>query len=422
VEQNVAELRDRLGAVVAEQLMGDVPAGTFFSGGIDSCAVASFAARAGMELPCFGVHFTGQGVVDERPYQESAARAMGLDLHLVTLDGAEFPDDLRRLIYYQDQPVIGHAMFPMDRVSRLASEHVKVCLGGQGADEVFGGYARFALAHPWHVARSMFSRGGRSRASTAPQAAGPVGGNLWKQLVVGRNLRRLASNVAHLADWQGRYFENFAVVPERSWQRLFEAPEMVSRADCRELFQETVARSPAGDPAGKAMHWDMQTFLTGLFHQDDRISMSWSLESRVPFADPRLVEFAFRTPFDLKFRNGASKWLLRQAVADVLPAEVLNRRKVGFDTPASRWMKGEHAGFLRELLLSSAARSRGLWNPAEMEKVLDQAGHPLWFDVVWKASAIEMWARLFLDGEAVHSPPENPAAPSRNTPATVNRA
>ncbi|TMB43114.1 MAG: asparagine synthetase B, partial [Deltaproteobacteria bacterium] len=114
------------------------------SGGIDSSAVAAFASRAGKAPRCFGVHFADQGVVDERPFQESAARALGLDLELTTYDGARFADDLPRLLFQQDQPVIGPAMFPMSAVSELAARSVKVCLGGQGADEIFGGYARYA--------------------------------------------------------------------------------------------------------------------------------------------------------------------------------------------------------------------------------------------------------------------------------------
>src|SRR4029077_548622 len=107
------------------------------------------------------------------------------------------------------------------------------------------------------------------------------------------------------------------------------------------------------------------------FHQDDRMSMANSLESRVPLADPRVVRFAWHTSFDLKVRSGASKWILREAVADVIPAEVLNRRKVGFDTPAEKWMRGSQSGFVRDLLLSTRARTRGLWNGSGVERLLD---------------------------------------------------
>jgi asparagine synthase (glutamine-hydrolysing) len=136
------------------------------------------------------------------------------------------------------------------------------------------------------------------------------------------------------------------------------------------------------------------------------MSMASSLESRVPLADPRLVRFAFHTPFELKMRGGASKWILRRAVADVIPPLVLNRRKVGFDTPAERWMREEHCGFVRELLLSARARTRGFWESAAIEKLLDRPQHVNWFDVVWKLASIEAWATVFLD---VKSPtPTNP--------------
>src|SRR5207237_844538 len=163
--------------------------------------------------------------------QEAAARALGLDLELTTVDTAAFPDDLLRLTWFQDQPVIGAALIPMYHVSRLAARSVKVCLGGQGADEIFGGYARYALVTP-----------------------------------------------------------------------------------ARAQFESTIARSPALTPGDKILHWDIQTYLTGLFQQDDRMSMANSVESRVPMADPRIVRFALHTNFDLKLRGGATKWVLRQAV------------------------------------------------------------------------------------------------------------
>jgi asparagine synthase (glutamine-hydrolysing) len=393
----VCELRDIMQEIVGDQLMSDVPTGSFFSGGIDSSAVASFAARGGHPLPLFGVHFSGQGVIDERPYQDAAARALGLDLELTTLDGSTFPQDLMRLMYYQDQPVLGPAMFPMDRVSRLAAQKVKVCLGGQGADEIFGGYARYSLPRPWQTLWNMLIRRGRSRGGS--DRDGRVGGNLWKQALEPRNLRRLARNVVHLGDWRARYFEHFAKVPEATWAGLFGDSGVVSRVTARETFDQTIDRSPAVDPVDRVMHWDVQTYLTGLFHQDDRMSMMWSLESRVPFADPRLVRFAFATGPDLKLRDGATKWILRRAVADVLPEMVLNRRKVGFDTPAESWMRDKHNDFLHDLLLSSAARQRGLWNPRGISALLENSEHRLWFDVLWKVVCIEAWAKLFLDQE-----------------------
>lgn len=395
-EVQVRELRDLLGEVVGDQLMSDVPVGSFFSGGIDSSAVAAFAQGNGTRLRCFGVHFSNQGVIDERVYQEKAAAALGLDLELTTMDGSTFPDDLARCMYYQDEPVIGASLLPMFQVSRLAARNVKVCLGGQAADEIFGGYARYTLAHPVRVLSSWF-KGRSSVADDArPTAQSTVGGNLFKQATDVRNLWRLANTGLALTSWRGRYLANMAKVPERRWRDVF-AQGVVSRGRAREIFEDTVARSAAVDPADKIMHWDLQTYLTGLFHQDDRMSMASSLESRVPFADPRMVRFAFHTPFGLKVRGGASKWILRQAVASAIPEEVLNRRKVGFDTPAESWMRGPHRAFVRETLLSSSARTRGFWSTAGIERLLEDDHQPMWFDLVWKLLSIEIWAKVYLD-------------------------
>ena len=425
--ENVRALEDELRHVVGEQLMSDVPVGSFFSGGIDSTAVASMATRSGLRPRCFGVHFTGQGVIDERPFQEAAAKALGLDLDLITLDGSTFPADMARLMFFQDQPVIGAAMLPMFAVAGLAAKRVKVCVGGQAADEVFGGYARYALAHPWKVASQWVSGApaalaSRLRRTGTSTPAGPArpGGNVWKQFAERGTLLRIARNLSSgalaMGDWRERYFHNFAKVPEGTWRALIPTRDVVSRERARSTFHDTLARSAAVDPADKVMHWDAQTYLTGLFQQDDRMSMAHSLESRVPLADPRVVRFAFRSGFDLKFRDGASKWILRQAVADVIPAEVLNRRKVGFDTPAVRWMQGPHRDWVRDTLTSSAARSRGLWNTAALARWLDDPRDPLWFDVAWKALCIEVWATLSLDGGwRAHGTGDAPPPPSGST-------
>lgn len=397
LQANVEELRALIGRVVRDQLMSDVPVGAFLSGGIDSSAVAAFAKRAGRPPRCFGVHFSNQGVVDERPFQEATAKALGLDLELTTLDGNTFPDDLLKLMYFQDQPVIGPAMIPMYYVSRLASRHVKVCLGGQAADEIFGGYARYGLVHPGRVVKSILLER-RMPLDGVPQEYATVGGNLLKQLLDPKNLRRALHVSIPFRGWAARYFDNFAVVPEAVWHRIFD-PGVVSRRQAYEQFRDGIARSPAVDPGDRVLHWDMQTYLPGLLHQDDRMSMANGLESRVPLADPRVVRFALHTSFDLKIRAGASKWILRQAVADVIPGHVLNRRKVGFDTPAEQWMRGRHRDFVRDLLLSTPARMRGWWKPDGVEWALNNTQSPHWFDVVWKLACVEAWARVFLDGD-----------------------
>jgi asparagine synthase (glutamine-hydrolysing) len=396
-EHLVKELEDLLEEIIAEQLMADVPVGAFFSGGIDSSSVASFAKKREKSLHCFGVHFEDQGTVDEGPYQKSAAATLGLSLDLITINDGSFPGDMLKLMYFQDEPVIGAAMIPMYYVSQLASEKVKVCLGGQGADEIFAGYARYALARPFDVIGSWFS--GRHLVDPGSRAHENkrVGGSLLKQVATYGNVSRLFQGIPHMVNWKRWYFNTFAKVPERNWLNVLGERGLVNRKAAWAMFSDGVDYSPAKDPGDKLLHWDVQTYLPGLFHQDDRMSMANSLESRVPLADPRVVRFAMHIPFDLKLRSGSTKWILRQAVAGAIPMEVLNRRKVGFDTPVERWIRGPHKDFVRELLLSSTARNRGLWNTAGLEKVLNDGTHSHWFDIVWKAISIESWARTFLD-------------------------
>lgn len=406
-EAQVEALKAELSAVVRDQLMADVAVGSFFSGGIDSTAVAAFATRASMPPRCFGVHFTGQGVIDERPFQEAAARRLGLDLELITLDGSRFAEDLRTLLYYQDQPLIGAAMLPMFAVAELAASRVKVCVGGQAADEIFGGYARYALVHPERVAAdwlsARLSARLQRRSGALRDTASGEGSNLGKQLSERKTLARISGlarrGLTEGFDYQSRYFDHFSKVPGALWASAFAAPGFYHRGAARTRFTDALAASPAHDPADKVMHWDLQTYLTGLFTQDDRMSMAHSLESRVPMADPRLVRFAFKTPYSLKFRAGASKWILREAVRDVIPHEVLTRRKVGFDTPAERWMRETHRGFVADTLLGRRARERGFWDHRGLEATLADTQNPYWFDLVWKFLSIETWAQVVLDGD-----------------------
>ena len=214
-------LQHELKAVVGDQLMSDVPVGSFFSGGIDSVRHCRSRFRGRQEAVVLRGALSGQGVTDERPFRRRRLRRSDLDLQLITMDGSTFPADFRRLMYHQDEPVIGPAMFPMAKVSELAARQVKVCLGGQAADEIFGGYARYSLARPLHVLRSLFDR------PAEPGAVGRVSSTdrrlcgrepLPRQFAEGGTLYRLAKNARHLANWETSYFEHFAKVSEYSWE------------------------------------------------------------------------------------------------------------------------------------------------------------------------------------------------------------
>lgn len=224
-----------------------------------------------------------------------------------------------------------------------------------------------------------------------------MGGNLFRQLADGRVLRRLVSSGLSSSDWRRRYFNSFAHVADETWKPLFRGASWYSRQRAWTAFAEGLEASPASDPGDRLMHWDQRTYLPGLFAQDDRMSMASSLESRVPLADPRVARFAAHVPFDQKMSAGASKWVLRKAVANVIPEWVLNRRKVGFDTPAERWMRTTHRGWLSDLFESPASGRLGLVDGRAAAAFVARDEEPGWFPAVWKLTCLEVWARVFLE-------------------------
>ena len=168
----------------------------------------------------------------------------------------------------------------------------------------------------WHALQSvlrLWFQGTHGQESPALSQAS-VGGNLWRQSANRRTLHRLSRNARHLWNWERRYFENFCKCPRKpAGRRCWTDRSCSTASNAGQLFHEVTLRSAATDPADKVMHWDLQTYLPGLFHQDDRMSMAASLESRVPLADPRMVLFAMHTGFDLKFRGGCQQMAVAES-------------------------------------------------------------------------------------------------------------
>jgi asparagine synthase (glutamine-hydrolysing) len=392
------ELLSVLAEVVHDQLMADVPVGCFFSGGIDSSSIAKIGGQA-RPLKLFGVHFSGEASIDERPFQEAAARSLGLDLELTTLASDALPNLLPRLLYFQDQPVVGTAILPMFAVSKLASQSVKVCLGGQAADELFAGYARYNLVEPGRAALAWWS-GRQPRHDAARGSQGSR--NLWKQLADRRNLERLTLALRAGWSWKRRYLQHFRAVPEGVWLDSGISPELFSEERAYQSLSDFVDRSPASAPTEKVLHWESATYLTQLFQQDDRMSMANSLESRVPFADPRLVRFAMRVPLAFKLSGGSSKRILRDALEGTLPSEIIHRRKAGFDNPVLSWMRREQRDWTQSILRESRTRTRGYFSTAFLESILESDRSPWSNDVLWKVISLELWSRTFLDETPTH--------------------
>jgi len=383
----VEQLRDLLTEAVTLHQVSDVPVGAFLSGGIDSSAIVAMMAKpAAGRLKTFSIGFEEAGF-DELAHARAVAAQFGTDHHDVVLR----PDVVRiveDLTWYLDEPFGDTSAIPTYMVSKLASEHVKVVLSGDGGDELFAGYDKYVVE-------------GRERAyDRLPGPVKKLAGAVGSIMPHGMRGRRF---VCHLAlEGPSRYLDA---------QKLFHADEMSS------LFQpealEHVARTTGGvrphesarlmgsDPdwLSAIQYRDLNHYLPlDILTKVDRMTMAHSIEARPPLLDHRLVEFAATIPARFRLRDGTTKYLFKQAMRGILPDSIIDRQKHGFAVPISRWFRGELAGFARDILLSDSSRRRGIFNVGYIERLLQLNAQGRDLDLqLWTALSFEMWCRRFLD-------------------------
>lgn len=321
----VGELLDD---AVRIRLRADVPVGAHLSGGLDSSAIVAAAARhhTGADpFRTFTGAFVDDSASDERRWARAVAAHAGVEVHEVEIGVDELADHFARILWHMDEPLAGPGVFPQLLVSDLvARTGVKAVLGGQGGDELFGGYLRHRALHYRQRAASGSLAG---RAGAAFELARLARGE-W------RRVRRTSTRVTD--------------------EQL--DPGFLASVD--PAVRDEVRRSAMSHASARDLMWhDLRSYLPGLLHVEDRTSMAASIESRTPLLDYRLVELALRIPSDLLFAPGDPKPLLRRAVAPWLPAPVVGRRdKKGFPTPLHWWRERPA---LRELVLDLTVAGRG---------------------------------------------------------------
>src|SRR6185369_17598055 len=291
---------------------------------------------------------------------------------------------------------------PLYFVSRLAGEHVKVVLTGEGADELFLGYNRYRVT-AWNerlgglygAMAPAALRGGVRRAVAALPAP------------VARYARR--SFLAHEPGPRALFFENFSVFPPARQRDLLSDVGLLDARDPYATGMRYHGAAP-GDPAVRMSHADLQTYLVELLMKQDQMSMAASIESRVPFLDHRLVEFASGLPARMKLRGLKTKWILREAVRSVLPPEILTRKKMGFPVPFGVWMRGPWQDVARDVLLDPRSRQRGIIDPGAVEQLIaaHAAGAADGADAIWGLLNLELWYRTHIDGDGIQTIPGKP--------------
>ncbi len=428
-EEAIERLESLIGNAVAMRMEADVPLGAFLSGGIDSSLVVALMQRhSGARVRTFTVGFHDRRF-DEAPAAREVARHLGTEHTELYVSPRESLAVIPRLAAMYDEPFADVSQIPTYLVSKLAREHVTVSLSGDGGDELFCGYGRYAQAMDlWSNVGALpgWTRSALRRAilSMSVSTLNTLGAWLPNRITGGR-----AGDRAHrAADRLGA--RNFAEV-YRSLMSSWQEPSLALHRDVRreigqqhELPAATSSRSepPASDPArAPTFEHMMASDLTAYLPDDvlvkvDRASMAVSLEGRMPLLDHRIVELAWRLPLALKRRNGTGKWVLRELLYRQVPRSLVDRPKRGFGVPVGDWLRDELGEWAGDLI-ASETKHDGLLNTACISRMLQEhvSGQRSWSNQLWTALMFIAW-RQACDGRTV-SAYESPdaTAPRRDT-------
>jgi asparagine synthase (glutamine-hydrolysing) len=376
---SVDALEAVLSPAVEESLIADVPVGAYLSGGVDSSLTVALAARANkaQRLKTFSAGFPGSPD-DETSYARRVSRLLGTEHHEVAVDPEDFFDDLQRLIWYRDLPISETSDVAVAALARLASQHVKVVISGEGSDELFAGYPKYRLAR-------------------LTRAVGVVPGALREPVLslarrtVGARRDRLATAIRAM---EGRTEWDRI----RGWFAPFSAAEVEALAGTPGRTVRPFVHLD-GDAVRRLGLVDLSSWLAdNLLERGDRMTMASSLELRPPFLDNRVVELGLAMPSSVKLHRGETKWPVKELAKRFVDADIVDRPKVGFRVPLSDWFRGKLEAPLRDLLTGSGSRvASWLDRPTIEAMVADHvAGRRDVGKQLWPLLSLELWARSLL--------------------------
>lgn len=384
VEQMLALLRETVGI----HLRSDVPFGAFLSGGLDSSTiVALMAEQLSSPVNTFSVGFDGEGIQDELPYAQQVADAFGCAHHTLKITSKDFLSLSEKVLWHLDQPIADQATIATHMVAKLARQHVKMVLTGEGGDELFAGYARYA--------------GERYSPFTAmmPNFAG-IGVRAIANRLPGLRRAKIAIQALTIKDEAKRFSNWFPMFNDEAKAGLFAASYRHLSAGAAEVFGEHLARCNAKAPVDRMLYVDSKLWLVDyLLLRGDKLTMANSLEARVPLLDHKLVEFAGQLPAHLKLNGATRKYLLKQVARKLLPTQIIDRKKQGFPIPIERWLRKEASPMMRDLLSESSLQQRGYFDTKFVSNRIKEhlSGFADHSTELWGLMSFEMWLRQFID-------------------------
>jgi asparagine synthase (glutamine-hydrolysing) len=397
--EKIAELRRRLEETVRLRLMSDVPLGMFLSGGVDSSAIAAIMRRmVDGPVKTFSVGY-GERQYSELEYAREVASRIGTDHHEVTVGMDDFFGALPSLIWHEDEPIAWPSSVSLFFVSRLASEHVKVVLTGEGSDELFAGYGRYKYqlwnrkwAERWSFMPASIRRGVRAAIASSP--------------LLRANIRRKLAHtfLGRTPDIPSLFLDNFygAFTAEAQTGFLAE-PSLASRFSPYSNYLSAWEKTSRLPYLERMLYADRKTYLVELLMKQDQMSMAASIESRVPFLDHHLVEWACGVPASLKLCENESKYILKKAVEDILPSDIVYRKKMGFPTPLKSWLLDPRADFIYRAIQAPGTLVAEYLDRGAVTALLSRhrSGLEDATDRIWNLYNLQTWGNIFLRGEPV---------------------
>lgn len=393
----VEQLHELLNNSVNIQLRSDVEVGAYLSGGLDSSIISILASEnLKKSIKVFHGSFGSDKKYNESEYARLAADFVKNDFYECQPTAEQFVEDMPNLIYAMDEPAGGPGLFPQFRVSKMASQHVKVVLGGQGADEIFAGYARYLIGYFEQALK----------------------GAIFENQEEGKHVVTLTSIVPHLPllqhykplmqnFWKEGMFEDMDVRYFRLIDRSPDILELLSndmqnqfnRNRIFEQFKKIFNHPDTKSYINKMTNFDFRTLLPSLLQVEDRASMAASIEARVPYLDKRILELVASMPPAVKFKGGKTKAILKKAFKNHLPAKILNRKdKMGFPVPLVDWLKKDPVrSFVSDVLLSNKSRDRGIFNPNSLQHLIQNEN--LFGRQLWGVLCLELWFQTFIDSK-----------------------
>ena len=397
------EVRRLVEQAVHRRLEADVPLGAFLSGGVDSSIVVGLMARASSQrVRTFSIGFAGDPAYDETSFARIAARAFETDHTEFTLDPGAF-DLIDGLVEAHDGPFGDSSAIPTSVVSRLTRQHVTVALGGDGGDELFCGYSRFLGAEYGERIPRLLRRGAASLGARLP------GAGSWRSPL--ERARRLSKTLSYslpqrMLRWVSYFVDDLEELLQPDVRRV------VQLGAASEWTDRIAGECGPASPLSRALQYNFASYLPyDLLVKADRAAMLHSLELRSPFLDTALIDYVARLPDDFKRRGLETKWILRKAFEDLVPAPILKRGKMGFGMPLGTWFRGPLRAYLHDTLGPSAALYEYV-RPAYVTKLLaeHQSRRRDREYQLWLLLTFERWLRLLPTwghrkaGAAAHTP------------------